>query len=206
MDYKATIKADGRHAVRVEGYGVIFDSVDLEGDTFTRDTDLWLDYVSTVPLLWEHAMDEVMGRRVLGTVKRSDMRVDDFGLWVSAQLDTSQEYVRAVLELVKRGVVGWSSGAVSHLVERADNARNGVIKSWMIAELSLTTRPAEPRTIGASIAKTLGAASLWPNLGVMAEAKTLGEALKHIQERDRLRDEIDKMQLELEIAALERSL
>ena len=29
------------------GYGVVFDTIDLEGDYFTADTDFWLNVVDT---------------------------------------------------------------------------------------------------------------------------------------------------------------
>ena len=53
-----------------------------------------------------------------------------------------KRYVRAVQRLVDKGVLGWSSGSLPHLVAVADD---GQIKRWPIVEGSLTPAPAEPR-------------------------------------------------------------
>jgi HK97 family phage major capsid protein len=59
--------------------------------------------------------------------------------------------VDEVLRLIEQGVLGWSSGSVSHLVRRAQ----GVIKHWPIVEFSLTPQPCEPRTVGVQRIKTI---------------------------------------------------
>jgi hypothetical protein len=74
-----------------------------------------------------------------------DFKSDDIGLYVEAELDRHNKYIDTVLELADKGVLGWSSGAVSHLVERS---QNGLLKSWPIAEMTLTVAPAEPRLLG----------------------------------------------------------
>jgi hypothetical protein len=95
-------------------------------------------------------------RTVLGRVTTS--RVDDIGLWIEAQIDTAKQYMAAIRKLVAEGVVGLSTGSVSHLVERTPS-KGGLheILSWPIVELSLTPTPAEPRTIGVRELKSLAA-------------------------------------------------
>lgn len=126
----------------VAGYGVVFGGRDLEGDTFTPDTNFGA--MADLPVFYDHALQEVKALdneigRVVSTKR------DDHGIWFEAELNKAHEYIADVVELVKRGVVGLSTGAVSHLVRRDENK---ALKRWPVAELSLTVTPAEPRTVG----------------------------------------------------------
>lgn len=126
----------------VAGYGVVFGGRDLEGDQFTAETKF--GNLADLPVFYDHAQQEVKALdNEIGRVV--SVKADDKGLWFEAELDKSHEYLDPVLELVKRGVVGLSTGAVSHLVRRDENK---TLKRWPIAELSLTVTPAEPRTLG----------------------------------------------------------
>jgi len=128
----------------IGGYGVVWGGRDLVGEYFTPETDFWFDRITaTPPVLYEHGMDGTTRKSVLGQI--STTKVDASGLWIEAQLEKSREYVEAVMELVKKGVLGWSSGAVSHLVEKT---KSGNLTVWPVAEFSLTPDPCEPRTIG----------------------------------------------------------
>lgn len=139
--------------VRVGGYGIVWGGQDLVGDTFEPDTDLCLDVVPRKPVFYDHALRSI--RAELGfTVKHV---ADDFGLWVEAELERHREYVDMVLELVRRGALGWSSGAVAHLVERVKKNGRNVLKRWPIYEFSLTPTPAEPRTLGVEELKSISA-------------------------------------------------
>lgn len=128
----------------IGGYGVIWGGRDLVGEYFSPTTDFWFDRITaTPPVLYEHGMDGSARKAVLGQVVAT--KADPTGLWIEAQLEKSREYVDAVMQLVKQGVLGWSSGAVSHLVEKT---KSGHLTVWPVAEFSLTPDPAEPRTIG----------------------------------------------------------
>lgn len=59
------------------------------------------------------------------------------------------------MELLKAGTLGYSSGALAHLVERVTGNGATVIKSWPIGEFSLTPTPAEPRTLGVAEIRSL---------------------------------------------------
>ena len=133
----------------VGGYGIVFGGHDLEGDVFAPDTDLMLDAVPQKPVFYDHTLRDIKTR--LGATITE--KIDDIGVWVEAELDRHLDYVRMVEELVKRGALGWSSGAVAHLVRRD----GPVIKSWPVFEYSLTPTPAEPRTLGVEIIKSLSA-------------------------------------------------
>lgn len=143
-----TIKAlDERHAL-VAGYGVVFGGNDLEGDTFTAATDFAPDLVPHKPVFYDHAQGDLPD--AIGVVR--SVKQDERGLWVEAQLDRARAYVNDVLALVQRGVLGWSSGSVEHLIRRAD----GTITHWPLVEFSLTPTPCEPRTLGVRHLKARG--------------------------------------------------
>ncbi|MEL7433222.1 MAG: phage major capsid protein, partial [Chloroflexota bacterium] len=134
---------DSDEAGRVGGYLVVWgdaDTRDLQGEYFTPTTDFALDWYEERPMLYQHGLDGNLKAAVIGRIDH--LRVDDTGIWAEAQLDMHKRYVRAVQRLVEKGVLHWSSGSVSHLVEVTDE---GQIKRWPLVEGSLTPTPAEPR-------------------------------------------------------------
>ena len=136
---------------RVGGYGVVFGGRDLVGDYFTKDTDFWFDRVTETPMvLYDHGQDGMIKKVAIGRVNAK--QVDDIGLWIEAQIDRYNVYAGAINELIDQEKLGWSSGAVAHLVEIKSD---GCIKSWPVAEFSLTPTPAEPRTLGVSELRSL---------------------------------------------------
>lgn len=144
------IDIDDDHA-KVGGYGVIFGGVDLEGETFTSETDFMPDLVPVKLVLYDHGLQKTV-RHTLGKAKE---KIDEVGIWVEAQLDRHKDYVSEILQLIDEGILGWSSGSVGHLVERDGKT----IKRWPIVEYSLTPTPAEPRTIGVERIKQLAEAN-----------------------------------------------
>jgi HK97 family phage major capsid protein len=130
-------------AIIIRGRGVVFGDYDLYGETFTKDTDFMRHLVPEPLVMYGHGID---GTPDWPIGKVTKMETDDYGLWVTAQLDKSEQYTRYIQELIEKGVLGWSSGSVAHLVRYADDQRT--IKQWPIVEFSLTPRPAEPRTLG----------------------------------------------------------
>lgn len=66
---------------------------------------------------------------------------DAVGIWAETVLDIADAYENAVFGMVKKGKLGWSSGAPGHRVKKAED---GQILRWPIGEGSLTPRPAEP--------------------------------------------------------------
>lgn len=145
------IKSIDDKQMTVAGYGVVFGGEDLEGDTFTKDTDFWFDRITDSPMvMYDHGQDGEIKRTVIGRV--GNKRIDNVGLWVESQIEKSNSYFEAIHELVDSGRLGYSSGAVSHLVERTSDRK---IVSWPIVEFSLTATPAEPRTLGVEALKSL---------------------------------------------------
>ncbi len=132
------VKALSSDVAVVAGYGVLFGGEDLTGERFTHETDFLFDLVPVKPVYYDHTLQDV--KHQIGRVVHLD--VDARGVWVEAQLDRRAAYVEEVLELVRQGALGYSSGSVLHLVRR----EGPVIKAWPLVEFSLTPTPAEPRT------------------------------------------------------------
>lgn len=143
--YLQALYADEGKAVALKdgvigGYGVAFtgpDRKDLAGEYFTAETNLWLDQYPIIPLLYNHAQDVKISARVVGAAR--PVRKDEIGVWYEAQLKERDEYEAAILELVKAGALGFSTGSVPHLVQCA---ADGKLESWPVVELSLTPTPA----------------------------------------------------------------
>lgn len=157
MDASVKVLSTSTDGLKVGGYGVVWGGVDTTGDYFDRSTDFWFDRLNERPMvLYQHGGDGMLKRTVVGQVVTK--RADDTGLWIEAQLTASKQYLAAIKKLIDQGVLGWSSGAVGYLVDRVKQADGRAwIKSWPIAEFSLTPTPAEPRTLGVRALKSLAA-------------------------------------------------
>lgn len=131
------VKAIGDFSL--QGKGIVYGGRDLVGDTFTKETDLG-DTRSFVgmPVYYDHAMSGIKSQ--IGTVKA--WMPDDEGIDVEIELDRRHKYAAEVMDLVRKGALGLSTGALSHLVVRD----GGELKRWVVGEISLTPTPAEPRT------------------------------------------------------------
>ena len=144
----SSVKALGNG--KVGGYLVRYtgvDEPDLQGDFFTSDSDLGIH--NEIPVLYHHGTDKAIGRRILGLAK---VTRDPVGLWVESQLSMRDDYEKQIYKLAEDGKLGWSSGALSHLVERETKTSTSAwVKSWWVAEASLTPTPAEPRNYARSV-------------------------------------------------------
>ncbi len=142
MQHK-TVKMVNAPAGRIGGYLLIWGEPrqrDLQGEYFTPQTDVGLDWYEQRPVLYHHGLDGALKAAVIGVI--DTLMPDETGLWAEAQLDLRKRYVRAVQRLVDQGLLSWSSGSLPHLVEVSAEGR---IKRWPIVEGSLTPTPAEPR-------------------------------------------------------------
>lgn len=133
------IKQENDGELHLQGYGIIFDSVDLHGEKFTKETNFFIDGINSVPVLWSHNLKEIKG--ILG--KATISRVDDVGVLFDIIIDRSNRYMQLVKKLVETGRVGLSTGALPQTAEKEGN----IIKSWQIGEISLTETPAEFLTL-----------------------------------------------------------
>ena len=163
-----TVKMVDAPAGRIGGYLLVWGERgqrDLQGEYFTPETDVGLDWYERRPVLYHHGLDGALKAAVIGVIDR--LRPDETGLWVEAQLDLHKRYVRAVQRLVDQGVLSWSSGSLPHLVEVGGE---GQIKRWPIVEGSLTPTPAEPRLTDVRTLK-----SAYKSLGLDMSRLGLGE-------------------------------
>jgi phage head maturation protease len=137
----------------IKGYAVVFDSIDLQKEYFTKSTFLGIEADSKTILMYNHGLDNTLKKVPIGITTK--YLIDDYGLsfeaelkalnpdlWKEIQIEDSKAYLEAIGELVKNGKLGVSSGAVAHSVIKSNNE----IKQWLIGELSLTPTPAEPKT------------------------------------------------------------
>lgn len=128
---------------KVGGYLVRFtdaDTPDLTGDYFDAKTTITMP--DSFPLLYNHGMDSTLKKRVIGKVTT---KIDNVGVWADAQMNLRDEYEKAIYAMAEAGKLGYSSGALSHLVEREPAGKSAYIKTWFIGEASLTPTPAEYR-------------------------------------------------------------
>lgn len=143
LSTKLEIKNLTNDTVNIGGYLVNFGTVDFDGDTFSRETDFGFTGEITTPLYYDHGMDETVDLKSLGNAV---IGKDDNGVWIDAQLTIRDEYEKAVLELAKKGKLGWSSGTATHLT-RYHIQENGVRHwdKWPLGlDASLTPRPNDP--------------------------------------------------------------
>ena len=112
------------------------DDLDLDGEYFSKDTDLHLDKFTDPLILYWHGRDvggseqqkaEVIGESLGHTIKPD-------GVWIKVQLDKANKFARRVWDAARRGVAAASSGTVAHLMRKA---ADGFIADWPLIELSL---------------------------------------------------------------------
>jgi phage head maturation protease len=134
---------------KIKGYAVRFgspDDTDLEHDFFTPNTDFGRKMKKgdsfKMNLYYHHGQDSVLKSSVIG---EGIVTMDDKGLWMEAQIDMANEYGKMIDDMAKRGLLGFSSGAASHLVTRAKAGKSFEIVTWPISEVSTTPSPAEFR-------------------------------------------------------------
>ncbi len=139
--YGSEVKALGDG--KVGGYLIRYSTnqdPDLTDDYFDTLTDI--QSPDTLPLLYQHGFDKTLGKRVIG---KGSVRRDDVGVWLESQLNLRDEYEKAIYAMAENGKLGYSSGALAHLVDREQIGKAYHIKTWFIGEASLTPTPAEPR-------------------------------------------------------------
>lgn len=151
---RVAIKSETDDTIVVVGWGVVFGGLDLCSTRFTKDTDYWLAQLgATKVALYDHGMNDAIKQTVIGSAL---ITMAEDGLWVEAELEKHSKYVQQISKLIDAGVIGWSSGAIGHLIDGAeDEAGVYTYKSWPIAEMSLTPTPAEPRTLGVAQIRNL---------------------------------------------------
>jgi phage head maturation protease len=119
VGYGSEVKALGDG--KVGGYLVRFtdeNSPDITGDFFDKSTDF--GEIKSSPVLYHHGLDKKVGIRVFGN---GELKMDDIGIWIEAQLSIRDAYEKAIYKLAEAGKLGWSSGTASHLVKREEKGK-----------------------------------------------------------------------------------
>lgn len=171
---------------RVGGYLVRFSTAsdpDLAGDFFTPETDFDLQPETKAAIYFDHGLDPVIKKRVLG---RSTMKVDEVGVWVEGVLDMRDDYERSIYALAEQGKLGWSSGTAPHLVERKKVAGANHITRWPLGlDNSLTPTPCEFRNAAVSLKRYSEERAATKNVfeeAVAERSEALAERARHIGE------------------------
>jgi len=150
---------------------------DLTGDFFDAKTQITVP--DGMPVFYNHGLDKKMQRRVIGKAKTG---TDDTGLWVEAQMNMRDEYEKAIYHMALQGKLGWSSGALSHLVDREPAGKAMHIKTWVIGEASLTPTPAEYRNTVTTLKSLEASEAALSDVDVKAEPKPNKE--RHMDENE----------------------
>ena len=163
------------------------DDRDLYGDFFTSDTFFGESIRSDgrVDVYYDHGFSSVVKRAPIGT---ASMRFDEVGAWMEGQIEISDEHFEryggeakakaveaAIRTLAVKGKLGSSSGSVGHLVDFVEVGDGYWIKSWPIAEGSLTPRPADPKKRKVETLKSFSETPTDDDLASIVKAAVGGE-------------------------------
>jgi len=116
---------------------------DFDGEYFDEKTDYTSDIydgkalIKTMPVLYDHGMDDTLKSSVIGEVK--SIEDTDKGKWFTIQLNRAHEYYKYLLYLAKCGALSLSTGAKNAL-----RALDGHIDRWELQEISLTPSACNP--------------------------------------------------------------
>jgi len=193
----------------VKGYAVLFDSVDLQGEYFHKDTYFGeLDEVKTI-FMYNHGLDKTLNRVPIGLATKfykddigirfeGELKVLNPKLWKELQIEDNELYLDEIKDLIVKNKVGISSGAVAHTVVKTANK----LDQWILGEISFTPSPAEPNMLKSTKA---GKVLSQKNYDRINEAMTsLKSILEEIAGTEvKIEIEADKLPFELDIKNIE---
>lgn len=139
-----SIKNISPDSFTVAGKLVEFQSLDLDGDRFLKDTDYGFKPGETIktPIYYDHGFDSTVGLKQVGI---GEISFQDDSIWIEAQLQLREDYEKDILKLAQQNKLGWSSGTATHLTKSV--MQDGV-KTWIKWPLgldaSITPIPANP--------------------------------------------------------------
>ena len=154
------VKAIGdEQSNEIEGILVPFGSRvrrDMYGEFFTPETDIKSEWYTERPLLYGHGRvsrwndNGSPGSEAIGVIK--ELTMQELGWWAKAELKKGSRYFSYIRDMIQRGAMFFSSGAIPGMVEVS---KRGEIKMWPVIEGSLTPTPAEPRRTNVSMVKSI---------------------------------------------------
>ena len=110
---------------------------DLDGEWFSKRTDIKRDWFAERPVLWHHGQDSLMGDTVIGKAI-VDPEPEEDGWWVDVWLTHGERRVNLVKRLAEKAPLFGSSGTIGYLKK---SAPSGEILVWPYVEQTLTTSP-----------------------------------------------------------------
>ena len=111
---------------------------DMDGEFFSKNTDIKPDWFDRRPLVWHHNLDGTMkADPVIGTA--DDLDEEDDGWWSTLWLDRQHRYFAQIDDLLSKGKMYGSSGTIPTFHRM--NAKTGEILSWPFIEQTLTPIP-----------------------------------------------------------------
>lgn len=134
---------------RVGGWAVVFGSKDISNmkDEFSDATDYDFENGELRSIYYNHGLDGTIKKTRIG---RASLETKDAGVWYEGQISKRNDYLKRhaekIMEGIKAGIFGTSTGAPAHLVDREEITGGHSVKMWPISEISITPTPAEPLT------------------------------------------------------------
>jgi hypothetical protein len=133
---KATIIDDDHFRLLAIPFGGPVGGRDLDGEFFTRKTDIKPDWFTERPVLWHHGQDRYMSDTVVG--KATDLTLEDDGWWVDVWLKHGEQRAELIKRLASKAPIYGSSGTIGYLRKASTG---GEILVWPYVEQTLTTSP-----------------------------------------------------------------
>ena len=141
-DLKAQYLDDDHFRILAIPFGGPIRGGDLDGERFTKRTDIKPDWFPERPVLWHHGQDPYLGDQVIG--KATDLTLEDDGWWVDVWLKRGQKHADLVAKLASKTPLYGSSGTIGYLKKTASD---GEILVWPYAEQTLTLAPSNMLSI-----------------------------------------------------------
>src|SRR5688500_13785110 len=133
---KAQMIDDGHFKLLAIPFGGPLQGRDLDGEFFSRKTDIKPDWFAERPALWHHGQDGLLGDKVIG--KATDLQEEEDGWWVDVWLKRGERHAELISQLSQKAPLYGSSGTIGYLKK---SAPDGEILVWPYVEQTLTLTP-----------------------------------------------------------------
>lgn len=166
-ELKAHVIDEGHFRILAIPFGGPIKGGDLDGERFTKRTDIKPDWFPERPVLWHHGQDDYIGDRVIG--KAIDLKLEEDGWWVDVWLKKGERHADLVHKLSQKSPLFGSSGTIGYLKKTAPD---GEILVWPYAEQTLTLAPSNMFSVSRP-AKAMLEDAATADIDVLAYAKAL---------------------------------
>ena len=137
-EVKANLVANDHFRLLAIPFGGPLGGKDLDGEWFSRNTDIKPDWFSERPVLWHHGQDRTLRDTVIGKAVL-DEEPDEDGWWVDVWLKHGERRTSLVKRLAEKAPLFGSSGTIGYL--KKSDPHTGEILVWPYVEQTLTTSP-----------------------------------------------------------------